>query len=574
VGEPILYIWDIKWDGPSSLRPPITIRPGCQRLAWSPDGKLLAVGSDEGVDLYNPTSGEPYDRLPGGGFIRSIAWYKDSTKLAALTAPTHADRADQLCLWAMNDREHVVKEKLADVYSHGSVFWSPDGNTIVTTNAKTMVQLWDGKSGKLKDTLELKVPEEYGGDHAYYPRWSKDGKRLEQLANWKGYWDAATGKWMKPMQSPELLRTFLEERLTEWISAWSPDGKQFITIDGFWDATTGRRRGSRPIAHPGEGVGSWSPDGKSVAVFAGGLGLWGSQVWSVEPGPGPRPLLSVPASAFLSWSPDNKRAICLAGGSGMFFVLDIATSKYHWLALRKEGARSSEWSADGRRIAVIGTRIDTSNDYWVVVLKDRHPGAADWTEAWTKKVDRMSSLAWSPTDNDILAYGSEGELFLRDGRTKAEVKRSEAKPSGGLAWSPDGRRLAGRGWVWEAPTLKRLCALEGSEGYDELKWSADGKTILARDRSWVVSWDAESGKRTENGERERWLPWQGQFVVLANGKGMAISPAGHYRASDDIVNDIVYVVQTKDGQETLTPKGFKDKYGWANDPSRVRLADQ
>ncbi len=31
------------------------------------------------------------------------------------------------------------------------------------------------------------------------------------------------------------------------------------------------------------------------------------------------------------------------------------------------------------------------------------------------------------------------------------------------------------------------------------------------------------------------------------------------------------MVQTKDGQQTLTPKQFEEKDGWKNDPSKVRL---
>ncbi len=35
----------------------------------------------------------------------------------------------------------------------------------------------------------------------------------------------------------------------------------------------------------------------------------------------------------------------------------------------------------------------------------------------------------------------------------------------------------------------------------------------------------------------------------------------------------MHVVQTEAGQETLTPEEFAKRYGWNNDPSRVRLAE-
>ena len=35
--------------------------------------------------------------------------------------------------------------------------------------------------------------------------------------------------------------------------------------------------------------------------------------------------------------------------------------------------------------------------------------------------------------------------------------------------------------------------------------------------------------------------------------------------------EIVYVVETDKGQETLTPAEMEKRYGWKNDPGKVRL---
>ena len=39
----------------------------------------------------------------------------------------------------------------------------------------------------------------------------------------------------------------------------------------------------------------------------------------------------------------------------------------------------------------------------------------------------------------------------------------------------------------------------------------------------------------------------------------------------DAEQDLVYVVQTCAGQETLTPAEFAGKYAWENDPNKVGL---
>ena len=77
--------------------------------------------------------------------------------------------------------------------------------------------------------------------------------------------------------------------------------------------------------------------------------------------------------------------------------------------------------------------------------------------------------------------------------------------------------------------------------------------------SWRL-WDTESGRL--------------RSLVLAfdNLPALTLSPEGHYRSIAEVEEQVVYIVQTEDGQETLTPEEFSAKYGWKNDPTRVGLA--
>lgn len=61
------------------------------------------------------------------------------------------------------------------------------------------------------------------------------------------------------------------------------------------------------------------------------------------------------------------------------------------------------------------------------------------------------------------------------------------------------------------------------------------------------------------------------FVASRNDQVLVLSPEGHYLVSPGIEKDLVYVVQTDAGQDTLTPAEFSQRYGWKNDPERVRL---
>jgi hypothetical protein len=63
----------------------------------------------------------------------------------------------------------------------------------------------------------------------------------------------------------------------------------------------------------------------------------------------------------------------------------------------------------------------------------------------------------------------------------------------------------------------------------------------------------------------------GVFLFQRDGKYALISPDGHFRGSPGVEKELVYVVQTDQGQDTLTPEEFARKYNWKNDPSKVGL---
>ena len=59
-------------------------------------------------------------------------------------------------------------------------------------------------------------------------------------------------------------------------------------------------------------------------------------------------------------------------------------------------------------------------------------------------------------------------------------------------------------------------------------------------------------------------------MPLENDQYLAASSEGHYRTTPEIERQLVYVVETAQGQETLTPDEFAKKYDWKNDSERVR----
>ena len=53
---------------------------------------------------------------------------------------------------------------------------------------------------------------------------------------------------------------------------------------------------------------------------------------------------------------------------------------------------------------------------------------------------------------------------------------------------------------------------------------------------------------------------------------MAIRPDGHFRVTPGAAKQLRYVVLTDSSEQlTLTPEEFAEKFGWTNDPTKVRL---
>ena len=220
------------------------------------------------------------------------------------------------------------------------------------------------------------------------------------------------------------------------------------------------------------------------------------------------------------------------------------------------------------------------------------------------------SIAFS-FDGSALAIGSTGEVVICDpqtGRTLKVLPAPGRNPFLAVAWSPNGETLAGGCGVllqcWDISSGESICTFGSLDLFPGLISSLcwlDPTTLVAGCAFGVRVCDIESKKviRTIPGHFQDWrhqpcafspdrrlvaFPGQGLIRLrrLADGRLLrtilslrdnqwaVLSPDGHYRGSPGVQKELVYVVQTDAGQETLTPAEFARKYGWKNDPKRVR----
>jgi WD40 repeat protein len=302
---------------------------------------------------------------------------------------------------------------------------------------------------------------------------------------------------------------------------WSPDGSRVASAGGDGAVVVRALAGGEPIrlrGHKAEAWGlSWSPDGSKIVSVALERG---ARIWDLGSGR-EEALLEWPGSGAYSvaWSPDG-RTIAVGAATGMIYSYDYPSGKplAQWQAHLGELSSAIiclAWSPDGGRLA--SGSIDFTAKIWDL-RSVRAEGAA------------VSAGAAQSTGAAAGIASDAAPLVTLKAATSA---RNDIN---GIAWSPDGTRLAtagqdGRVRVWDLETGTQVRALFHGGWVRGVAWSPDGKLIAASGNSRTITlWDAASGEsRGSLGGHASpvWaLQWSPDGSILASGSGLYGSKGG------------------------------------------------
>lgn len=402
---------------------------GVRSLAWSPDSQSLAssmVGEKE-IKIWEISTGQPPRVLTGhADEVLALSWSHD-WRLASL------DKSYTIILWDLHDETHrTIRANTSqlDAYSFVTMHWRPEQNELVTSvqMVGSETRFWDLNT--LKNTRSLPISV-----HS----WSPDGQRFAQPT---GIYDSS-GKLVRSLGSLQHVYRII----------WSPDGQKLAVSDGamsikILDANSLQETHSfhgrtEPLV--------WSPESKRFAV--------GGTIWDLTPRE-PHITLGAHNSAnssnqviCLAWSTTG-RQLAWATRSGAMEVWDLATKR---MIHKVPGSHSKlAWSPDCRYLASIDGPGPRRVTVWDVQSWQSVATLSGLTSTWGFKLEWSEDSKWL-----VAAHGNTFKL-----------------------WETQ---------TWQEQPMPATLA-EHFMGQDSFLGWGDGKQLMILQPSGLYLWDPSTGK--------------------------------------------------------------------------------
>ena len=519
-----------------------------ETAAWSPDGKILAIGTSLQIDLYDSAT----------------------MQLTATLA--------------------------SDGQSNDSLAFSPDGNLLAASAQNGMVQIWDVAQQRVLQTLENKGYQ-YGPQPTLI--FSPDGKKLfvgaDQTIN---VWDIGSGALLDsfPGQTNSIVGLALNREGTLLLAAGSnfvsarnlttreflyqhiePDGKEsfaaiFLGLDGKHFTTvsyTDNIGSSSGLSYQSK-VSNWDLEsGKLIDTFNAAsdiiysvalsadqkriaLGGWdGASVWDVDK---KAPSFSKNVGKrvrALAVSPDGVHLLTI--GSAGVQRWDLGRGKLlHTFDAYTTSITDAAFSPDGRLVAV------SEGNYKVQLRslpdgKLLHTFDGNFPLAFSADGKTLAFATGMEQETPMNEYSYNREIVLVDTSSEKKLtdKRMPCRSASAVAFSPDGHQLAFSGQncpleIRDPQSWNTLQTL-GKDDYgspESLLFGPDNRKLIVRKYRTVEIWDAQSATLLKTIEG---IEYGAQMTVSPDGRFLAISA---FKAGE--TNSLVQVWDLSGNQLVLT----------------------
>ncbi len=497
-------------------------------LAFSPDGKLLAIGADDGIlrVVESDTGKAVYTSASRNARVERVA-FSPNGKLVAL-----GDSNSQVAVYVPEGKGNQLAMSVqgVDLGEVMGVGFSADSGSVFTCGRDGKARLTAGPSpdGTSVGNTATKLRDFLGHDKAVTGlAVTSDGKFLVTSGEDKTVrvWDVTSGKSLRSFQGHMTKATAVAVR---------GDGRQVASAsdDGavrVWDLNTTDEH--RALTESKESL--WAvaiaPNGKRVASAGADKKI---RVYELETGKLEATLDAGAAMTSLVFLPDSNLLVA-GGGDKVVKVWDVTGKKV-------------EKELPGHALAVLA--LGASDDGKLVVSGSADSSVRGFDPAGGKEVWKWMSrkaacaIAIRKGSKQVAVGIADGGLVILDisGTTPKEVSAQGAHTAGTtcVAYSPDGNRLASVGGdgalrVWsvgENGSLVQLVKFDGqatpnsTTGFSPLStvaFSPDNRFVAAAGADSVVRvWDVQTKSEV------RGLRGHTDWVT-----SVAFSPDGRFVAS-------------------------------------------
>ncbi len=572
-----IHVWDVH-----ECREILTARAQSSAgfLSWSSCGRWIADGSA----LYDVKTQEWSPSLDGERALHAFS--PDGSRLA-----TSVPDSGVIKIWDIRKREVIREIRFGSAFGGGQISWSPDGSYLAQSHrASNSTGIYNVADGSLVTMLKI--------CHPYWDSsmsWARNPQRLAvfpggQAISWSpsegqqpipemsGFGsispdgrlvakfsfssillvDAASGKQISLNGGPEsvgegpppakythcmaidptgqmLSRVLYYGQSDDYLRIVELDGLKEFHADPFHKLSGG-------VAWVGNNgtllrTDSWDNQTQvGIANMAtGAVRFWDAGI--------------VDQFNYIASSPNGQLTLIGDGRSTVLVQLDSPETL-------KQIAASGPvaWSQSGKLFAVGIEVFDTKTLNTLAAI------SLD-TESFTLK-----RVMFSPDDRIVAIQGYQSQsytdvLWLFESRSGRLLDRWVVPASAGCQWQG----------------LDRIVVADRQGGITHINLATRTmRTVCENDQLWTVEFDpkgrfaaAATGRSTVKFVNLQTAQTIATWLYTNDGQNMVISPEGHWRGDPGVEKKIVYVVDTVDGQETLTPDHMRDKYGWVNDPSKV-----